>query len=334
MTGFAELGSSVMKKMKKGKKTLKIVLWSIGVFFAFLLFAFLIHPLWIGSVASGITESTVAKMTKADFDIDEFDVNLYTGQLTVKDVELESIGEEEPEDALKLGLLDVSFSTVSMLFDTKRISEIRIVGLEIYANSDFSNLYAIVDNVNKYLAEHADDAGETANYEIDRIVLNDAKFIWNWNNEEFETIPLPDIEILGTSVRPEGTYIKEVVVNNLTLKDDVAFSRADKLNENLNKAAASAKSGAEENKSVLVIDKIRFVDARIGIGYLPEIPLPNFEISDIGKEEESNAAVLKSIGEEIGEIIAAECPKIQDIGKKAFNGIKGVLDFDGFKKIR
>ena len=39
---------------------------------------------------------------------------------------------------------------------------------------------------------------------------------------------------------------------------------------------------------MLVIDKIRFVDARIGIGYLPEIPLPNFEISDIGKGEESN----------------------------------------------
>ncbi len=292
-----------MKRMKKGKKTLKIALWSTGAFFAFLLFAFLIHPLWVGSVASNVVESTVEKMTKAGFDIDSCYVNLYTGRVSMEDIELDSLGEVEPEEALKLRSLGLSFSTISMLSDDKKIEEVRIEGLEIYANSDFSNLYGIVDNIKKYLAEQPESPDDTSNYEIGRIVLKDARFYWNWNDEGFENIALPDVEILGMSVRPEGTYIKEVTVSNLLLCDDVVFSKARKLDENLDKAPASkTEPNAEQGKSAFVIDKVRFVNMGVRIGPVNVLSNENIEISDIGKDDGS-ANVFKSLCTAVGDEI-------------------------------
>lgn len=311
-----------MKGKKKVKKIVKIVLWSIGAFFAFLLLAFLIHPLWVGSVASSVAESTVEEMTKAGFDIDKLYVNLYTGRVSMEDVELDSLGDVEPEDALKLRSLGLSFSTISMLSDHKKIEEVQIEGLEIYANSDFSNLYAIVDNVNKYLAEQPQTSDDPSNYEIGRIVLKDMRFYWNWNDEGFENIALPDVEILGMSVRPEGTYIKEVTVSNLLLCDDIVFSKARKLDENLDKAPSSkTESSAEQSKSAFVIDKVRFVNTRLRLDRLPEVPLFVPDINDIGKEDES-ANVLKVISTAVGEA-SMNSPKLKGLFQDVGETVKG-----------
>ena len=105
-------------------------------------------------------------------------------------------------NAVSLGLLDVSFSTLSALTDTIRIPEIKIENLYFYGDMTFSNIREIADNASKgdeedkaeekkpEAEEKKADDGEGKKVIIDRVFITGTKLQWG-----HVAVNLPDIEI-------------------------------------------------------------------------------------------------------------------------------------------
>lgn len=105
-------------------------------------------------------------------------------------------------NAVSLGLLDVSFSTLSALTDTIRIPEIKIENLYFYGDMTFSNIREIADNASKggeeakaeekktEAEEKKPEDGEGKKVVIDRVFITGTKLQWG-----HVAVNLPDIEI-------------------------------------------------------------------------------------------------------------------------------------------
>lgn len=217
-------------------KMVKIVLRLFAALFAILLIAVLTHPLWVGSVASCVAESTMTEMTKSDFSIDDLDVNLFTGKVRVRGLALKSPEDAKKDSAVKIWSIDVSFEPMSMASDVRHINEITIEDFHIYGDVKFSNLRAIVDNIEEYLAAHPKDPDEKeSKLIIDRIVIKGLKFTYG-----VMPISIPfDIVITDIGKESEGASEEDVV----DIIVDKVCQAAEKTNKMLGKALRLAIEG-------------------------------------------------------------------------------------------
>ena len=136
------------------KKAVKIVFKTILWIVVALVAAVLALPLWIGPVAKSAANGSVPKMTGTAFRLGDFGFNFYTGKLRVGDVTLYNPEGYKPEEAFKLGSLNVELEVLSTLSDTIVVNDITIRDVFVsYVSKDgVNNFDAILENVQKATA--------------------------------------------------------------------------------------------------------------------------------------------------------------------------------------
>ncbi len=99
--------------MKIIKRTLLVLLCLVGL----LVLALLAHPLWIGSLVKGVVQCAAPNVAGVPAKIDTCKINLWTGTFVLKGFDLANPAGCVDSSAARVGSLEVSFDTMSVLSD-------------------------------------------------------------------------------------------------------------------------------------------------------------------------------------------------------------------------
>ena len=130
------------------KKAVKIVLWSVGGLFAFLILLVATMPLWVGTIARPIVNGVVPKITKTSFNIGRLYVNPWTGRVEVGDFLLGNPDGYSDPRAVELKSLVFDLDMTKMVGSAYEVEEVTVDGLFVsYAIGGENN----VDNIKQIL---------------------------------------------------------------------------------------------------------------------------------------------------------------------------------------
>ena len=130
------------------KKAVKIVLWSVGGLFAFLILLVATMPFWVGTIARPIVNGVVPKITKTSFNIGRLYVNPWTGRVEVGDFLLGNPDGYSDPRAVELKSLVFDLDMTKMVGSAYEVEEVTVDGLFVsYAIGGENN----VDNIKQIL---------------------------------------------------------------------------------------------------------------------------------------------------------------------------------------
>lgn len=273
--------------MKLIKGLFKLVFWLIVIVLA----AVLTLPLWIGPVVKGVANSQVPKITKTEFHLGEFGLNPYRGTLHVGDMQLQN---------------PTRFFTDSEK-KSKSITEVKGDGTVLGA------VAAHADNI----ASMAGDGLRTVGDAVSSYVTNAV------------SIGSLDVRYKTMSFASDTIHIEEIAIRDLFIYGDVTFANIREIIQNATEGGEKEEKPKEKKDEKggkkVVIDRVLITGAKIQWGHIP-VPLPEFEIKDIGKEEggTDEEGAFDAIVQGICDAADKVCTGVGKALKAAIDGVEAI----------
>ena len=207
------------KKKSKGKRILKVLLWTLCGLLAFVVLALLTLPLWINPVGTSLANAIVPGYTGTAFNLERLDLNPYKGKLLVSGVKLANPEGYSEKDAFSLGSLSVEFDTMSLISSTIRVRDITIdapYASYVFDAAGSNNFDRIIAEVNKKLGpkEKKEKEPSETKVVIDKVTVKNVRAVVGSGAVELVTLTLTDfgrddvpakLEVAGVKlVNPEG----------------------------------------------------------------------------------------------------------------------------------
>ena len=272
--------------MKLIKGLFKLVFWLIVIVLA----AVLTLPLWIGPVVKGLANSQVPKITKTEFHLGEFGLNPYKGTLHVGDMQLQNPKRFFTDSEKK----------------SKSFSEVK------------------GDGVLGTVAAHADNIASMAGDGLRTV--GDAVSSYVTNAVSFGAI---DVRYETMSFASDTIHIEEIAIKDLFIYGDVTFANIREIVKNATDGGEKEEKPKEKKDDKggkkVIIDRVLITGAKIQWGHIP-VPLPEFEIKDIGKEEggADEEGAFDAIVQGICDAADKVCTGVGKALKAAIDGVEAV----------
>ena len=264
------------------KKTLKIVLWTLGGLVALVVLLVATLPLWLSPVACPIVNKVAPKLTKTDFKIEKLSVNPWTARVEVGGLLVGNPEGYSDPRAVELKQFVVDVELFSLLTKVIHVEEVTIrdcfVSYSVGGTNKIDNVKQILQNVKGEPVASDDAAKDGAEPPAEaKDVAKDAAE--EASEEVAETSPADDYKVIIDRVTVDGVKVKlqmiTLPVPSFTLNDigkesggvvpadavglvwdsilksasnlgDAAEKAADAINKGAEKAADAINKGAEK----------------------------------------------------------------------------------------
>lgn len=272
----------------KGKKILKIVLWTVGILILIPVVLVATLPLWLGPIARPIVNKTAPKFTKTSFNIDSLYLNPYTGRFELGDFVMGNPeGYKEPTLASVSNLVfDVAMKTICDKY--VHVEEVIVDGVFVSLVKGGEN------NVDNIVQLQYNLAGGKEKYEANQAAA----------------------KVAGEAKKAADEAKAKAAEEKEQAKLDAMTKEERKAYVEKQEAKAAAKEAAAKK---FVIDHVLLRNVKVKYGMLT-LPVPTIELHDLGKE--SDGMTMGEFFDAVWQSILKSAMAVGD-GVKALGGMIG-----------
>ena len=120
----------------KGKKVLKVLLWTVVGLFGLLMLALVTLPVWLGPTVKGVANSLAPKYTGCDFNLEQVSLNPFTGRFLLRECHLKNPKGYKSDEAFAFSTVLVEVAVGTLFTDEIHVKNIEVGGLRASYLSD------------------------------------------------------------------------------------------------------------------------------------------------------------------------------------------------------
>jgi hypothetical protein len=294
------------------KRILKFFMWLIVSLIVLVLLLLVTSPLWVGSLTATVANKLTPDYTGTKFNLEGAHLNIFSGNHAIRDLRLCNPEGFSATDAVSVASVTVGLSTLSLLSDTIHITDITVDSpyvsfLDENSTNNFAMIAANVDEKVGPKKKKEKEPGQKL--ALDKLKVSNIKMRVVSNSVDGKPIELTiaDVSMDGFFHDDKDLSIKQLAVSNLLVKFEKSYWGVSAVRiPSITLDALSVTGGKKgpDGKKIeggTTIDKLKLADVGLTLVVGPEIPLGDFEFTNIGKEEkkESILDVIKDIWTEM-----------------------------------
>ena len=300
------------QKQKKPfwKRILKFFMWLLVSLIVLVLLLLVTSPLWIGSVTVAVSNKLTPDYTGTKFYLDGAKLNIFSGNHAVRDLRLCNPEGFSATDAVSVASVTVGMSTLSLLSDTIHITDITVDSpyVSFLDENETNNFAVITANVDEKVGPKEKKEKEPGKkLALDKLKVANIKMRVVSKGVEPLDLTIQDVSMDGFFQDNKDLSIKQLGVSNVLVKFDKSYWGVSSVRIaaiSLDALSVTGSKKGPDGKKIeggTTIDKLKLTDVGIKLVVGPEIPLGDFEFTDIGKKEKKSSLldVIKDIWNEM-----------------------------------